>query len=76
MHDNETVRTKVSLAGDVAMEAWYWIIALVVAGLGAFFAARIAGGKGYSQVVFGILGFFLPLIGIIIAAVLPRKASA
>jgi uncharacterized membrane protein len=58
------------------MEAWYWIVALVVAGLGAFIAARIAGGKGHSPVVFGILGFFLPLIGMIIAAVMPRKASA
>jgi hypothetical protein len=58
------------------METSTLIIVLVVAVLGAYFAARIAGGKGYSPVLFGIIGFILPLIGIIIAAVLPRKASA
>lgn len=53
----------------------YWIIWIVVAVLGAVISARLAGGKGYSPVLFGIFGFVLPLIGVIVAAVLPRKAA-
>lgn len=58
------------------MELWYWVVWLVVAGLGAFVSARIASGKGYGPVGFAILGLILPLVGVIVAAVLPRKKIA
>lgn len=53
---------------------WYAIVWIAVGAIGAFFASRIAGNKGHSPALFGIIGFVLPLIGIIIAAVLPKKA--
>ena len=55
---------------------WYWIISLVFALLFAWLCARIAGGKGHSPVLFGILGFFFTLITLIVVLVLPRKRTA
>jgi|APHig6443717817_1056837.scaffolds.fasta_scaffold1884544_1 Na+-translocating ferredoxin:NAD+ oxidoreductase RnfA subunit len=50
-----------------------WIIAFAVAVACGLFSAKLAGDKGRSPVGYGLLGFFLPLIGIIVAAVVPRK---
>lgn len=54
---------------------WAGIISLVVAVVSAFIAGRIAGSKGHSAVGFGVLGFFLPLVGIIVAVVLKPKQT-
>ncbi len=48
---------------------------LVIAVLLAWTCARIAGSKGYSPVLFGILGFFFWLITLIVVLVLPRKTT-
>lgn len=55
---------------------WYWLVSLIVALLVAWLCARIAGSKGYSPVLFGILGFFFWLITLIVVLVLPRKTPA
>jgi Na+-translocating ferredoxin:NAD+ oxidoreductase RnfA subunit len=52
---------------------YVWIIGLVVAVACAFFSAKLAGNKGRNPIGYGVLGFFLPLIGVIVAAVVPRK---
>jgi hypothetical protein len=48
----------------------------VIAVLCAWLCAWIAGNKGYSPVLFGILGFFFFLITLIVILVLPRKTPA
>ncbi|NLE21697.1 MAG: hypothetical protein GX624_02775 [Actinobacteria bacterium] len=40
------------------MELWWWVVSLIVAVLCAWLCAWLAGNKGYSPVLFGILGFF------------------
>jgi membrane associated rhomboid family serine protease len=55
---------------------WYWVVSLVVALIFAWVCAYIARSKGYSPVLFGILGFFFFLITLIVLLVLPRKTSA
>ncbi len=55
---------------------WYWLIWLVIDVLFAWLCASIAGNKGYSPVLFGILGFFFFLITFIVVLVLPRKTPA
>jgi hypothetical protein len=50
---------------DSSLSPWVWIVSLAIAAAMAFICARIAGGKGHSPVGYGILGFFLPLIGLI-----------
>ena len=50
----------------------YWLISLVI-GCCARGCALVAGDKGYSPVLFGILGFFFFLITLIVVLVLPRK---
>lgn len=51
---------------------------LIIIGVGVACAIPtgiIAQKKGYSFVAFAVLGFFLTLIGLIIAAVLPDKSN-
>jgi uncharacterized membrane protein YgaE (UPF0421/DUF939 family) len=51
----------------------FWIIALAVAIISAFISAKLAGKKGHNPTGYAILGFFLPMIGIIVAALLAEK---
>ena len=53
-----------------------WIVGIIISALGAWLCAWLAGNKGYSPVLFGILGFFFFLITLIVVLVLPRKTSA
>lgn len=48
----------------------YFVIALA----GAFISAMIASAKNRSAVGWGMLGFFFPLIGVIVACCLPAHA--
>lgn len=52
-----------------------WLVSLVISLLFAWACAKIAGGKGYSPVLFAVLGFFFSCITLIIALVLPRRNS-
>ncbi len=52
---------------------WFWIISIAVALVVAFICARVAGNKGHSAVGYGLLGFFLPLIGIIVVLVIKDR---
>lgn len=52
------------------------IIGLVLCGLFGYFTAKIASKKGYSFGAFFALGFFLELIGLIIALAMPDKTIA
>ena len=54
---------------------WYWLSARDRL-LCAWLCAWLAGNKGYSPVLFGILGFFFFLITLIVILVLPRKTPA
>ncbi len=55
---------------------WYYVVSFVLAVLFAWLCAWIAGRKGYSPIVFGILGFFFFLITLIVLLVLPDKSRA
>jgi membrane associated rhomboid family serine protease len=50
-----------------------YILSLIVAVLFAWLCAWIAGRKGYSAWLFGILGFFFFFITLIVVLVLPDK---
>lgn len=50
-----------------------WLISLVVAVVFAWLCSRIANGKGYSPLLFAILGFFFSCITLVVVLVLPRK---
>ena len=58
-----------------SVSPWLWIAGLVVGLVVAFICARVAGNKGHSAVGYGILGFFLPLIGIIVVLVIKDRTS-
>lgn len=53
-----------------------WIAALAVALLCGFFCYRTAEAKGRSGAGYGLLGFFLPLIGLIVVLVISPRTSA
>ena len=55
--------------------AFTWIIVLAVAAAFGFVCAKIAAGKGRSPVGYGLLGFFLPIVGLIVIAVLPSRTA-
>ena len=55
--------------------SWLWIAGLVVGLVVAFICARVAGNKGHSAVGYGLLGFFLPLIGIIVVLVIKDRTG-
>jgi len=42
----------------------------------AYASGRMADKKGYSYAAFAAIGFFIPIIGLIIAAVLPDKNAS
>ena len=48
---------------------------VVIAAVFAFVSGEIASRKGYSFAGYAVLGFFLPIIGLIVAAVLPDKKA-
>ena len=52
------------------------LISLVISVICAVICYRIAIGKDRNPVGWTLLGFFLPLIGIIVIALLPRKRPA
>jgi predicted cobalt transporter CbtA len=55
---------------------WLWLISLAIAIVFAVLCYRIAEGKGRSGVLWGILGFIIPIIALIIILVLPDKSTA
>ena len=57
--------------------AWlYWVVWLAIGILCAWLCAALAGRKGYSPVLFGILGFFFFIITLIVVLVIPNKNKA
>ena len=52
------------------------VLVLVLCAAFAYATGRMADKKGYSYAAFAAIGLFLPLIGLIIAAVLPDKNAA
>ncbi|MGH3042619.1 MAG: hypothetical protein ACRDNG_12940 [Gaiellaceae bacterium] len=55
---------------------WLWLISLAIAIVVAVLCYRIAESKGRSGVLWGILGFILPIVALIIILVLPGKGTA
>lgn len=58
------------------MEVLLWFIGLAIAITIAVVCYRIAEGKGRSGVLWGIVGFILPIVGLIVVLVLPDKRAA
>lgn len=57
----------------VAIAWWYYVVWLIVDILCAWLCAALAARKGYSPVLFGILGFFFFIITVIVVLVIPDK---
>jgi hypothetical protein len=57
------------------MSAFYYVTTLVVGIICAIACYVIADNKGRSVILWPILGFFFPIIGLIIVLVLPRRSS-
>lgn len=57
------------------MDAGYLLVGLVISIACCLACQTIAKSKGYSMPLFGALGLFLGLIGLIIAAVMPSKVD-
>ena len=55
---------------------WYWLFSFIIAVIFAWICATLAARKGYSPVIFGILGFFFFIITLIVILVLPAKRNA
>ncbi len=51
-------------------------LGFVISVVCAFWCAKRAVDKGYNPVVWGILGFIIPLIAVIVMAFLPRTERA
>lgn len=58
---------------DTTIPAWSWLVSILIALLFAWICARIAGGKGYPPLLFGILGFFFSCVTLIIVLLIPRR---
>jgi len=58
------------------MEWFLWLIGLAIAITIAVVCYRIAEGKGRSGVLWGIVGFFFPIIGLIVVLVLSDKSRS
>jgi hypothetical protein len=58
------------------MDVTFTLISLVISIVCAAICYRIAINKDRNPVGWTLLGFFLPLIGIIVIALLPRKRPA
>lgn len=52
-----------------------WIVPLLVAGAAALFCYRAAESKGRSSVGFAILGFILPLVGVVAVLVVGPRTT-
>ena len=52
------------------------IISLIVAVVCSWWCATRALAKGYSPVVWGVVGFLIPVIAVIVMAFLPRTERA
>jgi hypothetical protein len=50
-----------------------YIISVIVSLVFAFACSAIAGSKGRGRVLWGILGFFLSLITLIVVLIMPKK---
>lgn len=57
------------------IDAGMFLFVIVVAAVFAVVTARIGVKKGYSRAGFCALGFFLGIIGLVIALVVPSKAA-
>lgn len=55
--------------------AWYWIVSLFIAVAFALWCGWFAERKGYSRVLFSILGFFFFIIAAIVILLLPSKRT-
>ena len=58
------------------MEWTFFVIGLAVAIAVAAVCYRIAEGKGRSGVLWAVLGFFVPVIALVIVFVLPDRRGA
>ena len=58
-----------------AINTTYWGLGIVGALVFAILSGWIAGRKGHSAVLWGILGFFFTIITLIIVLVLPRREA-
>jgi hypothetical protein len=54
---------------------WYVVIYLAVSVGAALLCAKIASGKGRSPAGYGILGFLIPLLGLIVVGVVPSRVG-
>jgi ABC-type transport system involved in cytochrome c biogenesis permease subunit len=61
---------------NTGIPAWSWLVSIVIGLLFAWICARVAGGKGYSPVLFGILGFFFSCVTLIIVLLIPRRNAS
>ncbi len=59
-----------------AIPWWYYVVWLIVDVLCAWLCATFAIRKGYSPVLFGILGFFFFFITLIVVLVIPDKSTS
>jgi hypothetical protein len=60
-------------ADETRME---YLFAFVVAGVFALGTGGLASRKGYNAVLWSVIGLFLGVIGLLIAALLPKKKPA
>lgn len=61
------------LAAGFVLSGIRGIFALILDIIVAIACGTIAKGKGYSAILFGVLGFFFSLITLIVVVVIPRK---
>jgi len=58
------------------MEWFLWLISLAIAITIAVVCYRIAEGKGRSGVLWGVIGFIFPIVGLIVILVLSDKSRS
>lgn len=58
------------------MSTTYYISSLVIGIVCAAACYMLAKNKGYSPILFGVLGFFFSIITLIVVLVLPKKKTA
>jgi len=58
------------------MEWFLWLISLAIALAIAAVCYRVADGKGRSGLLWGVIGFFFPIIGLIVVLVLSDKSRS
>jgi hypothetical protein len=65
--------SKTFAAEDTRME---YLFAFAIMGVFAFGTGGLASRKGYNAVLWSVIGLFLGIIGLLIAALLPEKKPA